>query len=366
MSPESSRPVGGAAVQEAFATVRARGFLVVLVAVVGIVGGLIYGHSKTTDSSSIARLQLQPLSENSTVISVGVSAPVGPIAADFKSERVLAELSRVTGIDEDELDSELRIAGVLGDPHQMELELPSDGLGIPVQALFRAWMVAIQRERHSYIDHVLNSTKRAFEEELHQAQRTRSRSEIFKSLARLTGLQGSLKSDVSVLRRPQEVTTASRSPVYYAVAGGLVGLVAGIALALGVGLLDRRLRTPAALAAQFGLPVIADLRDRKGAEPLAHRLRAVEQSGGQASPLVIVEAGSLGSAAVAAEALKDALDAEVVATGAIAGDDGQAAIRGAGSWVLAVSPGKTRADQAAGVATELGSLSSRPLGLVLV
>ena len=60
--------------QEAFATVRARGFLVVLVAVVGIVGGLIYGHSKTTDSSSIARLQLQPLSENSTVISVGVSA----------------------------------------------------------------------------------------------------------------------------------------------------------------------------------------------------------------------------------------------------------------------------------------------------
>lgn len=366
MSPESSRPVGGAAVQEAFATVRARGFLVALVALVGIVGGLVYGLSKTTDSSSIARLQLQPLSENGTVISIGVSAPVGPIAADFKSERVLGDLSRATGIDEDELDSELHIIGVPGDPHQMELELPSDGLGIPAQVLFRDWMVAIQSERHSYIDHVLNGTKRSFTEELHQPQRIRSRSELFKNLTRLAGLQGSLKSDVSVLHAPKEVSTASRSPVYYALAGGLIGLLAGTALALGAGLLDRRLRTPAALAAQFGLPVIADLRDGKGAEPLSRRMHASEQSGAGTSPLVIVEAGSLGSALAAAAALEDALDVEVVATGAIASDDAQVAIRGAGSWVLAVSPGKTRADQAAGVATELGGLSSRPLGLVLV
>lgn len=366
MSPESSRPVGGAAVQEAFATVRARGLLVALVVVVGIAGGLVYGLSKTTHSSSIARLQLQPLSENATVISIGVSAPVGPIAADFKSERVLGSLSGATGIDGGELDSALHIIGVPGDPHQMELELPTDGLGIPVQALFRAWMVAIQSERHSYIDHVLDGTKRAFLKEVHQTERTRSRSEIFKNLTRLAGLKGSLKSDVSVLRRPMEVTTASRSPVYYAIAGGLVGLVAGIALALGVGLLDRRLRTPAALSAQFGLPVIADLREGKGAEPVAHRLRATEQSGAQASPLVIVEAGSLGSALAAAGALKDALDVEVVATGAIASDDARAAIRGAGSWVVAVSPGETRTDQAAGVTTELGGLSSRPLGLVLV
>ena len=135
----------------------------------------------------------------------------------------------------------------------MELELPSDGLGIPVQALFRAWMVAIQRERHSYIDHVLNSTKRAFEEELHQAQRTRSRSEMFQEPGAVDRAAGLAQVRCERAPPPQEVTTASRSPVYYAVAGGLVGLVAGIALALGVGLLDRRLRTPAALAARFGL-----------------------------------------------------------------------------------------------------------------
>jgi hypothetical protein len=228
-------------------------------------------------------------------------------------------------------------------------------------------LAAIQSERRSYIDRVLNDTEQGLLTELDRPQqRTRSRSEIATNLTRLVALQGSLGSDVGVLHRPMEVSTASRSPVYYAVAGGLVGLVAGIALALGVGLLDRRLRTPAALSAQFGLPVIADLRDGEGAEPVARRLRASEQSGAGASPLVIVEAGSLGSALAAAAALKDALDVEVVATGAIASDDAQAAIRGAGSWVLAVSPGKTRADQAAGVATELGGLSSRPLGLVLV
>lgn len=365
MNPESSRPVGGAAVQEAFATVRARGWLVVLVIVVGIAGGAVFGASKTTDSSSIAHLEVQPLSENATVTSLGVSAPVGPIAAGFKSERVLGELSRATGIDETELDSELDITGVPGDPHQLELELPADGFGISPRTLFRAWMVAIQRQRHSYIDRVLDQAKQAFEKELDQPQRTRSRSEIFKNLTRLIGLQGSLRSDVSVLRMPKEVSAASRSPVYYAVVGGLVGLVAGIALALGIGLLDRRLRTPAALSAQFGLPVIADLRDGEGAEAVARRLRAAGRSGAKASPLVIVEAGSPGSASAAAEALKGALDIAIAPTGAIASDDAQSALRGAGSWLVVVTPGETRVDQAAGVAAELAGLSTRPLGLVL-
>ena len=339
----------------------------VIVVMIGVAAGTVLGVSRQGSGDEYAmRLRLFPLSSNGTVVALGVSAPQGPIAADFQSSRVLRDLSSmVGGTSPDQLRRELGVAGVEGDPNQMTLAVSASASDPP--ALLKAWLAAIQADRRTFIAESIDDTRAGYLQDLKRDHLTQLRFQVIANIARLAGLRGSLKTDVVVLRGPVRIPAASqRSPVFYAIAGGMAGVVAGVALALGMGLLDRRLRTPAALSAQFGLPVIADLRAGEGAAAVQRRLRAAERSGARPSPLVIIEAGSPGSASVAARALEGTLDATPTATGEIGSDETQEALRGAGLWIVAVTPGETRADQAAEVSAEFAVLSSRPLGLVLV
>jgi hypothetical protein len=364
MSGSFSRPVGSAAVKEAIAIIRARALVVLIVATIGAIGGVAFGVARQEGGTRVAiRLGLYPLSENQATIDLGVSTPVGPLAADFSSDEVLAEVASRSHVSLDALRDRLRVQGVPLDPHQMILQASGEDEG-NAMALLRDWLAAIQAQRREFIVRRIDAARRGLLHELHRARLPLDRREALDNLTTLAALAGSLRTDVVVLRRPYRVDSAIRSPVFYGLIGVLLGVIAGAAVALGIGVLDRRLRTPTAIAARFGFPVIADLGTDQGVHELRRRveLAGASKDGGS---LVVVEAGDGKAADRVARGLGDRLGCPVVAAGAVGDVETLTQLRDATVWVIAVTPGATRADQVDRAVRELSSVTSPPLGLVL-
>jgi hypothetical protein len=362
MSGSGSRPVGVAAVREALAVVRARALLLVLLLAIGLAAGAVFGASRDTSATYGARLGLYPLSQNQAAISLGVSTPVGPLSADIESDPVINDVATRTGIPAERLREEFDVKDVPFDVHQLALEASGVEEG-ESKRLLTTWIAAIQAQRRVFIGQRIEDARTGLRKELRKARSSAERKQVVEDLAALSALSSSLRSDVSVLRDPYRIVPVTHSTFFYVLVGGLIGGFAGVAIAMGVGLLDRRLRTPAAIAARFGLPVIADLRAEDGVATLRRR---VELTGASPGPLVAVEVGDGESAARVVDVVGDGVSAKVVATRPL-GDTGTIALLGsAGAWVYAASPGLTRSDQVDAAVTELGASALRPLGVVLV
>jgi hypothetical protein len=362
MSGSGSRPVGAAAVTEALAIVKARVLLVVLLLAIGLAAGAVFGASRDTSATYGVRLGLFPLSENQAAVSLGVSTPVGPLSADIGSDPVIEEVATRTGISAEQLREELDIKDVPFDVHQLVLETSGVEEG-ESKRLLAAWVAAIQAQRRVFIAHRIADAGTGLRKDLRKARSSAERKQAIEDLAALSALSSSLSSDVSVLRGPYSIAPVTHSTFFYVLVGGLIGGFAGIAIAMGIGLLDRRLRTPAAIAARFGLPVIADLRADDGVATLCRR---VELAGGDPGPLVAVEVGDGESAARVVDAVGDGASVKVVATRPLGDSETIALLGSAGAWVYAASPGLTRADQVDAAVTELDASALRPLGVVLV
>jgi hypothetical protein len=363
MSQGTSRLVGWSAVEEALATLRAKYILVVAITLLGMVAGIALAVGKSAEKHLEMRVRLSPIAANGSVVALGVSAPPGPIAADFISDPVLDPLARTVGRSTEELENELSLENVTGDSQQLIMVVHPDSA--EAKRLMAAWYAQVQRNRHAVLRREIEQARQGYVGELGDLEPMQARRDAIENIARLAGLSGSLQSDVSVLRRPKVVEASTRSPLFYVLVGLIGGFFAGAAIALGIGLLQRKLRTPGALAAQFGLPVVADLRGGSGdgASGLAERLKIAAVTG----QLTIVEAGD----GTAAKAAADALDGtegipSLLPVGSIGSAEAQAGVGVGDPWVIAVSPGATRTDQAAEMAAELPGLASRPLGLVLV
>jgi hypothetical protein len=364
MSQESSRLVGGAAVEEAVATVRARALIVVAIVLIGLVAGIVVGADKQSEGPNLRMLvKLSPIGENTTAVALGVSAPQGPLAADFVSDHVFSVLSRVLDRSRDELETQIGIESAGEAREQLYMVVVGDSSSS--RRLLRTWYLTVQHDQRAIISNAIEQTRKGYVRELDDLEPLHARVVATENIARLSGLEGSLRTTVSILRGPKDHEPVSRSFLFYVIVGLAGGLVAGLGVALGVGLLERRLRTPAALAAQFGLPIVADVREgsRDDRAGLAERLRVVAGNENRPS-LVIVEAGPEGSSRTVAAAVEQI--SSPLAVGSVGSAEAQAGLAGGSAWVLAVSPGSTRSDQAAEVRAELSGLPRRPLGLILV
>lgn len=344
---------------------RAKIYLVVILALLGVAGGIVYALSQPAKSQVEMRIQLMPLGENATAVALGISAPKGPIAAEFYDSRVVAALARKFRRSEAQISDEIGIEGIPGDTNQLIMAVANTP---HAQRLLRAWYAAVQMNRRAVISQAIEQTRAGYIRGLDDRDLEVSRRDALENIARLTGLEGSLKTDVAILRDPSIDEVAARSAAVYALLGGLTGAIAGLLLALGVGMLERKLRTPAALTGHFGLPVVADLREGAiDTAGLAERLKAVAHDAEAGVSLLIAEAGPEGTAKVAARALEGAPGiAPAVAIGPIDSAEAQAALADGHPWAIAVRPGDTRADQALDFAVELAGLPKRPLGLLLV
>jgi hypothetical protein len=362
MSGSGSRPVGVAAVREALAIVRARALLVALLLAIGLAAGAVFGASREAGATYGVRLGLFPLSENQAAISLGVSTPVGPLGADMGSDPVIDDVAAQTGIPAEELREKLDIKDVPFDVHQLILEA-SGGGEAESKRLLVAWVAAIQAQRRVFIAHRIEDARIGLRKDLRKARSSAERKQAIEDLTALSALSSSLRSDVSLLRGPYRIVPVTHSTFFYVLIGGLIGGFAGVAIAMGIGLLDRRLRTPAAIAARFGLPVIADLRAEDGVATLRRR---VELAGANPGPLVAVEVGDGQSAARVVDAVGDGAPEKAVATRPLGDTETIALLKEAGAWVYAAAPGLTRADQVDAAVTELGASALRPLGVVLV
>lgn len=363
MSQGRSRLVGGAAVEEAVATVRAKILLVAAITLLGLVVGIVVGAGKNPPQELEMRVKLSPIGANGTAVSLGVSTPRGPLAADFVSAEVLNPLAKRLGRSRSQLEGEIGLRGVAGAAEQLFMVVSGDDAA--ARKLLFAWYAQVQRSQRAAVALALRQTKEAYVEELNEIEPLRSRQDALENIARLTGLSGSLRTTVSILDEPEATQVASRSLAFYVIVGLAAGLIGGLAIALGIGLLERKLRTPAALSAQFGLPIVADLRDDGGAEDQASLLERMKIAvHGEPSELLVVEAGPQGSATDAAGRLKQI--PSPLGVGPIGSAEALAGVGSGAPWVVAVRPGATRTDQAADLRGELSRLPTVPLGLVLV
>jgi hypothetical protein len=364
MGDGGSRLVGGAAIEEAVATVRAKWILVVALVLLGLLAGIVFGASKDTRPLLEMRVKVNPLGSNTTAVALGVSAPRGPVAADFVSETVLASLEHTTGLSKQKLEEEIGVKGIANTSEELIMVVGGDG--DESQALMRHWYLAVQRDQRAIVANAIAQTRQGYVEELNEIEPLVAREQAVENIARLSGLSGSLRSTVAILRAPEVKPSSAHSTVFYGIAGLLGGIVIGLAVALGVGLLERKLRTPAALSAQFGLPIVADVRAGGDADEAGfrERLKLAAGDGPEPPEVVVVAAGPEGSAKAAADALQRV--SAPVAVGAVGSAEAQASLGTGAPWVLAVTPGETRSDQAADLRAELPGLPRRPLGLVLV
>lgn len=357
-------PTGSAAVDEAIATVRAHLPLVAVLAALGLAIGIVSAIGSFEGDSVRLNLGLFPLSENQTVISLGVSAPVGPIGADYVADAVMNRVAKDIGArDGASVRRKIDLASISNDPHQVVLISPKIGDASPREVL-GSWVSAIQASRRRFVAGQLDRAKAGLLRSLQKAKGT-VKKDVLANVARLAALRGSLRSDVTVTRRPYELAGVSdsttKSTLKAALVGLLGGLVAGIALALARGVMQGRVRTRRALTARTGLPVVGDLRAGQS-EIVAECLATISRRG---PPFVIDAVGEDRADGAAALAAKTP-EGSGGKSGALGEPGTRSALVDSGGWVIAARLGITTVDQLDRILAESATLEAPGMGIVLV
>lgn len=382
MLAQGASPTGFAAAREGIAALRARVWLVALFAIVGLSVGAFLGVSASIDEGDKgyrAVLVSSGLAGNTALFYNGISTPPGPQLADFAADPVINRVARVTGhsreyllprlvVDQSPIDS---ISQTL-----IECTAYSDSTR-SARELLTAWLGAIKDVRYRYVQRILGRGEWQFRIERRRTIRESQvalRKQIDLALVRLHVLRGTVGVDYTIVRAPRPVDgspqTGIRSKLKSAFIGGLGGLIAGIALALIVALLDGRLRTVEGIETAFGVPILADLRPPGGSIPSAEhareRLKAI--GGGRLpSPLLIVPCGSANVEArddLLTDALGDGVDVRVSAP---VGQPGLVeGLASSGAWVAAASLGKVSRADVAALRAELSGVGPDPAGILIV
>lgn len=251
--------------------IRARWWLVPLVAVVGLVVGLIVSETDD-DREARAIVAFAPLSQNSAVVAVGIDSPAQPAPEQLRSDSILEGLNAGDPAD---LRERLSV-DALGDGRQVELRAQADS-GAKAVDLVNSWAKFIAADRNAVVRSKLDAAEQRASDGLEAAPPNSVRSVSFRDLLnRLRNLQDTVGGDTRVVAEAAGSVKANDTPVGAIAA---LGALAGLLLAVLWGAVDGRLRSPATLRAAFGLPVLATVGsradDRQAGVALRTKLDAV-------------------------------------------------------------------------------------------
>ncbi len=297
MNSKVPSPVGQAAAREGVAALRARAWLLVLLVVIGAGAGYLLGQ----DSGSVWRAWIisQSLGANRAVTETGISTPEGPQAADFLDGHVLTRLEKTTGKSYEFLIDHMTLAQPPnGGPNPPVLLVPEvDDLGESKELLLD-WLQAIHVIRTTRVQAALARGEAGLRKDLAKFERQDrpvNARELENLLARISTLRSTLTTDYAVFKGPREIPQASSTRGKSAEVGAIAGLIAGVALALVIALLDGRMRTREGLEAASDIELFADLRSA-GAVPSGEHARArllALGGGSMPAPVLCLPCGSI-------------------------------------------------------------------------
>lgn len=362
--------VGLAAAREGLAAMRDRLWIIVLAAIVGCAVGLATGGEDDT-SEAYATLLAKPLGSNSGFTGLGVSTPVGPLAADFVTDEIISDVARATGEDFHYLLTRLMISQ---DPVSSPVTGPPIGLVVQVgpggraeaEELLAAWLDAIRRARSAFVREQTKAALDAVRTEAEKAADAGARQVAREARFRALVLDATRQRDFVVIRGPRYQTLSGQSPLRDGAKGLAAGIAIGLLLALSAALLDGRIRTPAGIAAAFGAPLVGDLRP--DGDPPAGFAREWAQAraaggGGGGGPGVLLAVGDA-DARAAVDRLGDG--APLVAADGLQGPGTLARLAEAPVYLVLARPGGVTRAEASALVAQLKDIAGPPAGVLVV
>ncbi len=264
------------ALEALLAAVRARRRLIVALGVVAFVGTLALNAAAPYTARMV--IAFTPLNESRTLSDVGVPAPPAPTAGALTSTSILQRM-----IDE-QLAARPETVGTL--QHKLTLERYTGGEATLLATgdteqdavnLVSGWNAALQRSRADALDAQFANAESALRDQLAQARRRRGQAgplderDLARQVSRLLEARRAVPQEVSVIEGANAVGGGG---IRNEIAVLLLALAVGTLLALALDLREGRLRTPAAAAAGFRVPVLGRLSPDASAGDLAARLDA--------------------------------------------------------------------------------------------
>ena len=245
--------------------VRARLWLVVLGPVVGL--AVVAGASLVSSGAGYraqAELQFDPSPPPAALTSLGFRGAPAPGAREVLSDTVFdAYRTQILKAEAADPRAELSVAspGPDGATIVAEGEVAED-----TRKLANDWARAVVAARATQQSGRIQAVRQALDRQIAAAEAdplgAERRAQLVDSRSRLEVAQRALGPDARVGRVAGTAVRDGSDDPY--LLGALIGLVAGLALALAAALLDRRLRTPQTLAAAFGLPLLGRLGRGRG------------------------------------------------------------------------------------------------------
>jgi len=368
---QGGSPTGVAAAREGIAALRSYAWLVVLLAVAGVLAGYLLG-GPADGSKYRAWITAHPLGANAAVTKLGISTPDGPQAADFLGDGIVRRIEAATGRSYDEVFEHLKLEQPPnGGPNPPIALIAKAGTEAEAKTLLGTWMVAIRQARLRYVHGVLDRGERGLRKSLGRAAARRepdTAAAIVELLARTQALRSTLAVDYASLRTPRSVTTETVSRPRAAVIGGGAGLIAGLALALLFSLVGGRLRTAEGVAAAVGTELLADARSPGRVPSPEHAREVLRSTSAEAIPALLpaVACGEVSPQAVEAASAALGEGIEVHLTVSI-GDAGfLETLEKAGAWAIVATPGSVRRAEVTALRSELAGTGLVPAGLIVV
>ncbi len=371
VSEQGASLTGIAAAREGIAALRAYAWLVIGLALIGLLVGYLTG-GPSTESKYRSWVTTQALGANGSVTDLGISTPDGPQAADFLGEGILNRVEASTGSSYDDLVEHLAVSQPPdGGPNPPIALIAGGGSEAAARTLLAAWMAAIHEARVHYVSGVLARGEEKLKKSLTRAavrSEPATQKAIVSLLARMQALRGTLAVDYAVVRKPKVYEAASVSRAHEAVIGAVAGLVAGLALALLISLAAGRLRTAEGVEAALGVERLADLRSPRGIPSSEHARERLRALGGGSLPstLLLVPCGDVpaDTAGDVASALGEGIEVKI--TEPPGGPGVLAELERASACAIVVRPGAVRRADANALRAELGGVSIAAAGLVVV
>lgn len=240
---------------EAIAAIRARLWLLVLCTVALPIGALAYNAAEAKFEAK-ALMSFTPLNENQTLISLGIPTPSVPSGNQLLADEVLgqtiAQLDLFTSIDG--LRKRLRVEQTQGS--REAALIASAPTSAEAVRLVNAWATAFVESRNKLLANQFAAARFTIVERSEDRETTNAERRILRTrLAGLDAARAAARSDSEVSQ--SGVASAAPAGKVSEVVALIVGAIMGLALVLLLALLDRRIRTPALVSANYRLPLLA-------------------------------------------------------------------------------------------------------------
>jgi hypothetical protein len=412
------------AADAALATIRARWRLVSFLAI-GLPLIAIALNASQRSWQAQVQVAFTPLASNDALVEVGIPAQPVPTGNELLEDTIVNDVSRQVDSLEglDAVRTRLQVDQTAERDATLTASAPSRERAMQ---LVDAWARAIVNSRNAALARQFDAARAVLVEQRNRAsgpERADDRTLITRRLLQLDAARAAVEPDTTVTRG--STATQSGTTRFNEILAFVLGLGLGVGLALLLGVVDRRARTAAVVAAAHGLPLLGELPGNggEGAVEAAARVdsRLIVRLGTTPSPLLVTSGRpsaaphvtSLALVAAHAEAGRraalvvwDAPEFAERARGEIGSDNGKATIvdvegrwdqvaprlealaaeydavvldapplltgrdsllatQAVAAWLVCGELGEVRTDDGEALQRELDGASRRPLGVVV-